>query len=125
MEQHIVDDWNRATAADPRIQELADAVYDLVRNGDEYPHTADHVYGDMKPYLARLVGWKRGNPLPEGRRALVEEIPTRLLPVISAPYAGRTDDEEFLRGDRAFDVCHDVIFTELCRIYDQRQHRPS
>jgi hypothetical protein len=124
MEQHIIDDWSRAVAADRRIAELAEVAYDLVRSGGEHSHAADYVYGDMKPYLARLVGWNRGDSPPVGRRVLVPEVPDLMLPVISQPYVGGPEDEAFLGGDRAFDVCHDVIFTELCRIYDQRWSRP-
>ncbi|MET0416034.1 MAG: hypothetical protein ABW022_08440 [Actinoplanes sp.] len=119
MNEYIEEDWNRATTADLRIAELAEVAYDLVRTGGQATHTAAAVYGDMKPYLARLVGWERGLPAP-GRRVLVPELPDRMLPVISQPYRGRPEDEEFLKGARAFDVCHDVIFTNLCDIYDQR-----
>ena len=120
IEQNIQDDWDRAITADPRIAELAEAAYDLVRFGDRDTHHADAVYGDLKPYLSRLVGWERGDPPPVGRRSMVPELPGKLLPIVSKPYVGRAEDEQFLRGDRAYDVCHDIVFTNLCRIYDQR-----
>jgi hypothetical protein len=124
MEQHIINDWQRAVVADPRISELAEAAYRLVREGDEHTHTADYVYGDMKPHLARLVGWNRGGPPPERGMVHIPESPDVLLPVVSDPHAGQAEDEEFLCSDRAYDVCHDVIFTELCEIYDQRWSKP-
>jgi hypothetical protein len=108
FEAHIEQDWQRATEADPRIALLAEVAYDLVRTGGQDSHSSALVYGDLKPYLGRLVGWSRGQP-----------------PVISQPYTGRPDADAFLRSDRAYDVCHDVIFTRLCDIYDGRWRSPD
>ena len=118
MNRYIEKDWHRAIAADPRIGELADAACALLRASapDWY---AAHAYGDVRQYLERLVGFNRGQAMPNGNRTRIPGAHERFLPIATRPVAIDAGEAEFLGSARAYDVTHDVIFGRLCEIEDK------
>lgn len=119
MNTYIQQDWERATAADPRIADLADAACDLLRNDSDGWYAA-HVYGDVRQYLERLVGFYRGKAMPDGTRTQIPSAHERFLPIVTRPVSVDAIEAEWLGDARAYDVTHDVIFSRLCEIEETR-----
>lgn len=118
MNSYIDRDWQRAIAADSRIGELADAACALLRESAP-DWRAAHAYGDVRQYLERLVGFDRGQAIPNGSRTRIPGAHERFLPIATRPVPIDAGEAEFLGSARAYDVTHDVIFGRLCEIEDK------
>ncbi|MFI5938624.1 hypothetical protein [Actinoplanes sp. NPDC051494] len=119
MNDEIRADWQRAIDTDPRIGQLADAACEILRTAEPGRRLAASMYGDVRQYLERLVGYARTLPLPDGSRTRMDAAHERFTEIITRPVEIDATDDEFLGGDRAYDVTHDVIFTRLCEIEER------
>ncbi|MEU8158015.1 hypothetical protein AB0B94_30550 [Micromonospora sp. NPDC048986] len=97
--------WQDLKAADPRIVLLERAAVLATMTGSN----PDVVYTDAKPFLATLVGWRRGLP------ALVERpsaLQHRFAQAITGTVFGA--DDELLGSSQAYEVAVVWLYDAVC-----------
>lgn len=91
--------WTDLVAIDPRLADLETAACaTLLADTDLW---ADHVYVMAKPYIAWLVGWKRGRPIG---KPFDPPPPGTALARFAATALPFTAPQSLLNGQRAYTV---------------------
>ena len=103
--------WDYLKSADPRIVALERTAVIAVMAGAN----PERAYSDAKPFLACLVGWRRGRP------ALVQKpspLQHRYAQTITGTVFGA--DEELLSSSRAYEVAVMWLYY-ACTTAEQRR----
>lgn len=108
--------FEQITQAEPRMVNLVRAAVLAVASGAN----PDRAYCDAKPFLACLVGWRRGMP------ALVDkpsDLQHRFAQAITGTVFGA--DVTGLATSEAYDVAIDELYAEVCAAADRRERESA
>lgn len=111
--------WLNIQEMEPRVGKLLAAAIVAMAAGEPHTHHAHALYGDMKPYLASLIGDARSSrraPTPRHEPPLEHE--RQFLAVVSEPWCGTVSGNEYLHNQWLFDVACNYILDKLCETYD-------
>lgn len=114
--------WLHIQELEPRVKKLVLAAARAMARGDAHSHNPHRLYGDMKPFLAALIGEGRlFSGAPHAHHEPPRDYEAEFLAVVSERWAGAPDTpgaDAYLANQWLFDVACNYILDELQQVYD-------
>jgi hypothetical protein len=108
--------FEQITRAEPRMVSLVRTAVLAVASGAN----PDRAYCDAKPFLAHLVGWRRGVPAVVDKPS---DLQRRFARVITGTVFGA--DVAGLATSEAYDVAIDELYAAVCAAADRRERESA